>query len=322
MGFTLPQMRAIRSTADGVHVVDADRPDGGGVRVTVTHAGICGTDVALVASGRGLDVIPGHEIAGVLDDGTRVVIEPLDPCGSCPPCSAGAYNVCVEDSWFGGTRDGGMAEELVVPERCLVPIPDELPLADACLAEPLAVALHGLRRANAQPGERVGIVGAGSIGLLAAAAALDLGCSVSVEARYESQREMAARLGATVAEPQEGLDLVVAAAGGSSGVEHAANLARPRGRVLVLTEPYDAFMPASAAFREVNAVTSLAYAGNGRRDIEDAVGMLTRTPALADLITHRYPLEQAVEAFRVAADRSGGSIKVVLEPPSPAGHAL
>jgi threonine dehydrogenase-like Zn-dependent dehydrogenase len=73
-------------------------------------------------------------------------------------------------------------------------------------------------------------------------------------------------------------------------------------------------MPASAAFRELSAVTSLAYAGNGPRDIEDAVSMLARTSILSELITHRFPLDRAPEAFRVAADRKAGAIKVVLEP--------
>jgi threonine dehydrogenase-like Zn-dependent dehydrogenase len=282
--------------------------------VAVSHVGICGTDVAQVASGRSSDVIPGHEIAGVLEDGTQVVIEPLDPCGVCAACLAGNYNICAEDRWFGGTRDGGMAEEIVVPQRCLVPIPSELALRSACLAEPLAVALHGLRRAQAHAGERVAIVGAGSIGLLAAAAAVALECEVYVQTRHDAQSNMAGRLGASVGGPADGYDLAVAAAGGSDGVASAAELARAGGRVLVITEPQDGFMPAAAAFREVSAITSLAYAGNGRRDIEDAVSMLVRTPVLSELITHRFPLERAAEAFRVAADRKMGSIKVVLEP--------
>jgi threonine dehydrogenase-like Zn-dependent dehydrogenase len=284
------------------------------VRVTVSHVGICGTDVAQVESGRCSDVILGHEIAGLLADGTRVAIEPLDPCGVCPACLSGNYNVCAEDRWFGGTRNGGMAEEMVVPDRCLVPLPDELPLRDACLAEPLAVALHGLRRAEARPGERVAIVGGGSIGLLTAAAAVDLQCEVYVQARHEAQQRMAGRLGASEPRSTDTHDLVVAAAGGSAGVASAVELARPGGRVLVLTEPSGGFMPAGAAFREVSAITSLAYAGNGRRDIEDAVSMLARRPVLAELITHRFPLERAAHAFRVAADRKAGSIKVVLEP--------
>lgn len=307
-------MRAIRCSSDSVRVVDVDRPSGPGVRVTVSHVGICGTDVAAVASGRCSDVILGHEIAGVLEDGTQVVIEPLDPCGACPACLAGNYNLCAEDRWFGGTRDGGMADEIVVPGRCLVPVPDELPLRDACLAEPFAVALHGLRRAEARAGERIAIVGAGSIGLLTAAAAVELQCEVYVQPRHEAQRRMARRLGASVADPADRFDLVVAAAGGSAGVASAVELACAGARVLVLTEPRESFMPAAAAFREVNAITSLAYAGNGRREIEDAVNILARRPVLSELITHRFPLDRAAEAFRVAANRKTGSIKVVLEP--------
>ncbi len=307
-------MRAVRVSARGISVVNVDPPSGPGVRVSVSGVGICGTDLAQVATGRALNVIPGHEIAGRLDDGTPVAIEPLDPCGACDMCLAGSYNVCVENRWFGGTRDGGMAEQIAVPERCLVPLPDELALRDACLAEPLAVTIHGLRRAQVRAGERLGIVGAGSIGLLATAVAIDLACEVHVRARHDAQRTMAARLGASTNGPAKNCDISVAAAGGDTGVAAAVEMTRAGGRVLVLTEPDEVFMPAGAAFQEINAITSLAYAGNGRRDIEEAVAMLARTPLLGELITHRFGLEQAAEAFRVAADREAGAIKVVLEP--------
>jgi threonine dehydrogenase-like Zn-dependent dehydrogenase len=280
----------------------------------VKHAGICGSDLNMVATDYAPGVTLGHEISGILDDGTPVAIEPLLPCGECGPCREGRYNVCTGDQWLGGSVDGGMADELVVPERCLVFLPDRLALRDAFLAEPVAVGLHGLRRAEARAGERLAIVGAGSIGLLAAASALSLGCDVTVLARHEHQAELARRIGATVHADAAEFDLVVAAAGGSAGVEAAVELCRPGGRVLVLTEPRESFLPPAALFREVSAITSLAYAGNGCRDIDDAVMILASTPVLAAIVTHRFPLDQAVEAFAVAADRGSGAIKVALEP--------
>lgn len=83
--------------------------------------------------------------------------------------------------------------------------------------------------------------------------------------------------------------------------------------MLVLNEPHDPFMPPEAVLKEVTAVTSLAYAGDEPREIDDAVRMLSQTPVLASLITHRFPLREAEKAFAVAADRASGAIKVVLE---------
>jgi threonine dehydrogenase-like Zn-dependent dehydrogenase len=297
-----------------VQIVEVPPPGGEGVRVRVKHVGICGSDLNMVATDYAPGVTLGHEISGLLDDGTPVAIEPLLPCGECGPCRSGRYNVCTSDRWLGGSVDGGMADEVVVPERCLVFLPGGLALRDAFLAEPVAVGLHGLRRAQAEAGERVGIIGAGSIGLLAAASALSLGCDVTVLARHAHQADLARRIGATVDGDAADFDLVVAAAGGSAGVETAVERSRPGGRVLVLTEPHEAFMPPPALFREVSAITSLAYAGNGRRDIDDAVMILASTPVLSDIVTHRFPLDRAVEAFAVAADRRSGAIKVVLEP--------
>lgn len=306
-------MLAVRCGPEGLRLRDVDPPTGEGRRVFVTHIGICGSDVDLVASGAPREVTLGHEIAGVLGDGTPVAIEPLLPCGDCAPCRTGAYNLCEFDRWLGGSIDGGMTQEIVVPQRCLVPVPDAVALEDACLVEPLAVALHGLRRAQIQAGEKVVILGAGTIGLLATAVALAHGCDVTVLSRYRHQRELAERIGAHVAEDATGQDLAVAAAGGSDGIATASRMARPGGRLLVLTVPRGPFAPLETAFREVTVVPSLAYAGTGPRDIDDAMALLASTPVLTDLITHRFPLARVHEAFATAADRRSGAIKVVVE---------
>ncbi len=86
-------MRAVRSTEEGIQVVDIDPPAGDGVRVRIRSASICGTDLNMVKLGA-LPVTLGHELAGVTDDGTPVAIEPIAPCGSCDQCAAGAYHLC------------------------------------------------------------------------------------------------------------------------------------------------------------------------------------------------------------------------------------
>ena len=309
-------MRAVRCTGSGVTVVDVPLPGGEGVRVQVTHAGICGSDLAMIAAGTfPPDLTIGHELAGRLPDGTPVAIEPLVPCGVCPTCRAGHYNVCEKgDEICLGleSRDGGMADEVLVPERCLVPVPEGLSLENACLVEPIAVGLHGLRRAGLRSGERVVVLGGGSIGLLAAATARSLGCEVAVVARHPHQERMAMALGAS---PLDGkYDLVVVAAAGPDAVEAATKLARRGGRLVLLALIEGSVLDGSAALSEISAITSMGYAGNGRREIDEAADLLGEQPEIADVITHRFPLDRASEAFQVAGDRKAGSIKVVLEP--------
>src|SRR5512145_1960522 len=173
-------MRAVRASGKTVEVVERPVPAGEGVRVRVRAAGICGSDLHMVA-GRFLgDVVLGHEVAGVTDDGTPVAIEPLSPCGACAACVRGDYNLCERGPRMihGVGCDGGMADELRVPARALVRLPAGVALGDASLVEPLAVVLHGLRRAGLRGGERVAVVGGGAIGLCAVAAARAAGAEV------------------------------------------------------------------------------------------------------------------------------------------------
>jgi threonine dehydrogenase-like Zn-dependent dehydrogenase len=120
-----------------------------------------------------------------------------------------------------------------VPERALVRLPAGAALGDACLVEPLAVVLHGLRRARAVGGERVAVIGGGAIGLCAVAAARAAGAEVALEARHDAQRAAGERLGAN-ARPTGSFDLVVDAAGTESSFAKAAELARPGGRVALV----------------------------------------------------------------------------------------
>jgi threonine dehydrogenase-like Zn-dependent dehydrogenase len=188
-------VRAVRSTPTGIEIVDGPEPDAAsGVRVRIRAAGICGSDLHMVArtqaKGLGIGVTLGHELSGVLDDGTPVGIEPLTPCESCDQCLAGDYHRCRSGViLIGAGSDGGMADEVRVPLRTLVPLPEALAVGDACLIEPAAVAVHGLRLAGAASGTRVGVVGGGTIGLFAAAAAKALGCTVGIGAGSASGME-------------------------------------------------------------------------------------------------------------------------------------
>ena len=116
-----------------------------GKKVHVRSAGICGSDLHILKMKWPMPCVAGHEIAGVLDDGTPVAVEPLIPCGECEYCRGGDYNLCQLVITLGIGRNGGMADEVIVPERSLVYLPANVDVKDACLIEPLAVAVHGMR---------------------------------------------------------------------------------------------------------------------------------------------------------------------------------
>jgi 2-desacetyl-2-hydroxyethyl bacteriochlorophyllide A dehydrogenase len=293
------------------------------VLVAVKAAGICGTDLHLVS---GADFPPprvtlGHEIAGITENGTPVAIEPLSPCGTCAPCRRGDEHLCADSSamLFGVGLDGGMADRIVVPERCLVPLPAGVAVGDASLVEPLAVAVHSLRRSAARPDQRVVVIGGGAIGLCAVAAARARGCEVAVVARHDAQRAAGERLGATVVDGATGgYDIVIEAAGSESALATAVHLARPGGMVVIPGVYWGPVaVPGMAmCLKEVSLCPTALYSRTaGGRDIDAAAALLATTPGLADtLITHRFPLDAAAEAFATAASRDEGAIKVVLEP--------
>jgi 2-desacetyl-2-hydroxyethyl bacteriochlorophyllide A dehydrogenase len=311
-------VKAVRAGNGGVAVVDLAEPPGSGELVDIRATSVCASDLGYVAMG--FDKILGHELAGLREDGTAVVVEALYGCMECDQCRRGAYNLCPTHPQraLGVSVDGGMAEHFRAPSERLVPLPTGLEVRDACLVEPASVSWHALRLAATGPGMRVAVVGGGALGLLAVACARRMGAAVvALEARYPHQREAGERLGAR-AGADAGYDVVIEAAGTAASIDRAIELVAPRGTIVVPgvhlgTVELD-WMP--LFHREARVIPSLGYCRHeDGREMEHAAAMLADDPEIArTLLTHRFPIEDAAEAFRVAGDRSSGAIRVVIEP--------
>ena len=311
-------MRAVRCHEGQPHVADVPRPVGEGVVVQVESAGICGSDLHLL--GFGLPLTFGHEFAGRTPDGTPVAVEPIAPCGACARCRDGDTQLCDRGPAMvlGVGHDGGMAEECLVPASALVPLPVGVDPREGCLVEPIAVSVHGVRRAGIRGTDRVAVIGGGTIGQTASIAAQAVGATVDLRARHDRQREVAARLGAGEISG-EGYDVVIEAAGTADALAEAALLCRPGGTILGLGSYWEGTVEAPAftmSSKELTFVPAQMYGRSGpSRDVDVAATLLALRPEIATaLITHRFPLDAAVEAFATARDRAAGAIKVVLEP--------
>ncbi|BCH24322.1 zinc-dependent alcohol dehydrogenase [Mesorhizobium sp. L-8-3] len=178
-------MKAARLHAAGdlrvEHIPAPGEPERGNVRLRVTAAGICGSDIHNFRTGQWISRAPsvaGHEFAGVvaalapgvtdLAIGDTVVADSRFWCGECPACRRGRWNVCAKLGFVGEVCDGGFAEEVELPARLLVRHDPGLDPAIAAMAEPLAVALHAVRRLAPSKGEPVLVAGCGPIGGLTA----------------------------------------------------------------------------------------------------------------------------------------------------------
>ncbi len=315
-------MRAVRFVEGRVVVDDVPPPSGEGVLVNVRACGICGSDTTMLDAGYPIAGIPGHEVSGELEDGTPVAIEPLEPCGACGDCLSGNHQVCPSaiSTIVGVGRDGGMAEQVIVPAASLVSLPRTVDARTACLVEPLAVAVHGVRRAAIDGTTRGLVMGGGAIGLSAVAAARATHAEVDLVARHPAQRAAGKKLGAEIVDLAAGggYDVVLVCAGSESAIAASCEALRPRGLLLMLASSWDTFKLPGLVMgaKELELRMSAMYGRAGTlRDVDAAAGLLAADDAIADaLVSDRFPLDRAPEAFDRSRDRKGGAIKVVLEP--------
>lgn len=319
-----------------VRQADAPHPAADEALVRVQAVGICGSDIHTY-HGRhpfvSYPVYPGHELVGTVEAvgegvdlalvGMRVALEPSLPCGRCARCAEGRYNICENLRVLGFQARGGMSERFAVRADRLHPLPDAMPVEAGALVEPMAVAVHAARLPGALASLSAGVLGGGAIGLLTGVAARAYGAArVMLADPLEERRAVARTLGLQAApELEAGSCDVVFECVGNEGALRAAVEACVKGGTIVVAGVYGEDVRVQAGLvqdRELRLLGSLMYVSS---DVRDAIRLLAegRVDASA-LVTHRFPLARAAEAFEVAAGR-GKALKVLLVPESEAPPA-
>jgi L-iditol 2-dehydrogenase len=316
---------------------DELRPAADEVVIRPAACGLCGTDLELL---RGLVdpafvVYPltlGHEWSGVVErvgerveriaPGDRVVAECIVPCGHCSRCRAGATNTCETYDELGFTREGGASDQVLVPARLVHRLEPEVSLVDAALTEPTSVVMRGYERATPEPGERLLVIGDGTIALLAAhLATLWSPAEIVVRGLRPAQAELALAAGATsfTVEDDDSLtgafDLVVEAAGATRAMARAIESARRGGRVLLLGLPptgQSLELPADLLVNNDLSVTaSFGYTSAAWARVVSFLNTGQITPGR--IVTHRFPLDRFTEALAALEGGEGPRGKVMLE---------
>ncbi|GAA4896563.1 L-iditol 2-dehydrogenase [Stackebrandtia albiflava] len=325
-------------------------PGPGDVKIRVAACSTCGTDVKISRFGHHHIVPPrvmGHEIAGEVVEvgeqvtgfgvGDMVQVIAAIPCGDCAECRRGRMTVCPNQESMGYHYDGGFAEYMVVPAKVLAVdglnrIPEGLSAAEASVAEPLACVLNGQELAGVGEGDDVVVMGAGPIGCLHVRLARARGAArVFLVDLSRHRLDLAADLvkpdaaicGAetdivtAVAELTEGrgADVVITAAASGTAQEQALRIAARSGRIsffggLPKDDPTITCDSNLVHYRELTIVGA-----NGSSPAHNAAALrliASGEVPVADLITHRLPLDRALEAFDVVA--RGEAIKVTIEP--------
>ncbi len=329
----------------GVRDVPVATPDAGEILVRIRAAGICGSDLHAFhddAPRQHLDGIgPGHELAGEVvalgpgvegpPPGTRVAVFAGRTCTTCEVCKVGRLQLCRALQFSGVGYPGGMGEYFLAQAGLVYLVPGGMDWTVAALSEPCAISLHGIKRAGGVAGQRVLILGAGTIGLFAALVAKDAGAAhIGITARYPQQATAARSLGADeVFDPADvgrgspaatsgPWDLVIETVGGSAPTfQQAINLATRGGKVLLLgIHQVPQTISTTRIWREeLTIVGAWGYDAGSPTDYDETLALLQRHSDLVKpLVTHTFPLDQANEAFAASVDKHSGAIKVTVLP--------
>jgi len=309
--------------------------------VRVKSVGVCGSDLHWFSGGEIGEVklerplVLGHEFAGELEDGQRVAIDPAIPCGRCEFCKHGHPNLCPAIIFAGyGEQDGSLREYMTWNEKCLFPMPDSLTFEDGAMLEPLGVAIHAVDLAHLKTGMTVGVFGCGPIGLLIIQMAkLSGAASIIATDKLPHRVEAAKAFGADhvflagdnfqLSEPAlstvetmraatkgRGVDVAFEAAGAQAAVDTSVAAVVIGGKVMLVGIPDDERTSFSASAARRKGIT-IKLVRRMKYTYPRAIELVSK--GLVDvrsIVTHRFSLEQADEAFRVAERREG--LKVII----------
>lgn len=287
--------------------------------IRVHCAGICNTDLELLAGYYDFRGVPGHEFTGTVIEGSprwlgrRVVGEINLGCGRCAICLEGMRKHCPRRRVLGiQGHAGALAEYVVLPEANLHETPRALADREAVFCEPLAAACEILEQVRIPPREPVAVLGDGKLGLLAAQVLAAAGARVTVFGRHAARAAMLARRGirhsCSGKRPAHAFRYVVEATGSAAGLHEALLLAAPRGTVILKTTIHE---PVEADLTKLVVVPEVTIIGSRCGPFPAALRLLRqRKVETAELIQTELPLLRVQEAFRAAAQP--GTLKVLV----------
>jgi L-iditol 2-dehydrogenase len=332
----------------------------GELLVKVATCGVCGTDLKKIHTGsHSAPRIFGHEMAGTVVRvgqgvarfavGERVVVHHHVPCGECYYCRKQTFAQCPVYKKVGATAGfepsgGGFAEYIrvmdwIVANRGVVRIPSGVPFEQAAFLEPVNTVLKAVKLLNLAADETVQVIGQGPIGVMLAALARRSGACVLTSDLYPERHAIAAKFGldhpidagtenaverAFAATGGRGADAVILAVGGTALIQTAMDAVRPGGKVMLFAQTQHEkanFDPGAVCMDEKTLVGSYSASAAILDEVTDLVfGGYRNGFDLTQLISHRFPLERAVEAIQIASYPTAVSMKIMIEPVPGAGR--
>ena len=315
-----------------IEIVDrpVPEPGPGEVVVNVTALGLCGTDLHLF-DGRGNEYpwVVGHDAAGVvatvgsevsgLAEGQRVAVEPLLSCGQCPACERGKTQLCAVGGYLGMLGPGMAAQYVALPAVQVIPLPDSVSDLAATALEPLAVALHTLRRVAplmSEPGPAI-VIGGGPLGLLQAQVMEHFGWECSVVEPQARRRELGSSLGLTTLTPEEAdaleddgrTRLIVETSASGPGVDQSERVATPGSVIAVVGRGPHSVTPPAVLLKELSILGVKGGPGLYPASVDlVAQGVVDPTA----VITDTFDWEQAQQAFTDTVEQPGTIVRSAL----------
>ncbi|WP_456276611.1 zinc-dependent alcohol dehydrogenase [Bacillus sp. AK128] len=301
---------------------DVPKTTEGWVLIKTSYVGICGTDLNIYAGAHPRATEPlvmGHEFSGTIAShhptlkiGAPVTVNPLLTCGTCIPCKTGQTHVCENLQLIGIDCDGGMAEFVKVPEKCIIPLPEGISLELGALTEPVAVAVHAARQGGYLPGDNVVVFGAGTIGLCVALTLKKYGAVNTTIVETNALRlQKAKEMGFEVINPLNddvsekinawtngvGADFVFDCAGHSSVVSKVTDIVKVRGNIVIVAaykKPAEVNL-LQGMFKELTIRFVRVYT---EKDFEIATELLSSNKReFSKVITHVLSPEEAQGGF-------------------------
>jgi L-iditol 2-dehydrogenase len=331
--------------------VDTPKPGPQEVLIKVEACAVCGSDVSLMAkpwAGQPPygSFIPGHEYAGTVvqvgetvdefNIGDRITVEAHLGCMRCRNCRLGHYTACLNYGKKGHrangfTTNGGYAQYVVNHINTVYSIPDSIGFEEASLITNLGCVLYGFETVGGYVvGENVVVIGPGPLGLISAevakalcaqkvflvgtrASRLQLGETLGVDRVIDIHQENPVQV---ILEETRGIgaDLVIESSGSTEGPQMAIAMAKRMGKILLIGFP-DGLVSADFSMLGKDNKGIYTVRGEGWANCARAVSLLASGRVnLKPLITHSFPLENILEAFKTFIERTGGAIKVVVKP--------